>query len=71
MSKFEIRLSKFVNAGMYEIRMSDLGISDDMILKLDPGSPFKQALKDAERLAIMIDCDLYLDDKIIRKRVDE
>ena len=70
MTKIEIRLYKVVDAGMYEIRVLDLGISDDMILKLNAGSPFKQALRDAERLAVIIDCDMYLDDEIIRTKID-
>lgn len=68
--KIEIRLYKVCDAGMYEIRTLDLGISDDMILKLNTGSPFKNAMRDAERLAIMVDCELYLDDKLIRNSID-
>lgn len=70
-NKIEIRLFKVYDAGMYEIRTSDVGIGDDMILKLSSGCPFKSAMRDAERLAVMIDCDLYLDDKIIREKIKD
>lgn len=66
MTKIEIRLSKFCDAGMYEIRTLDLGIGTDMVLNLSSGEPFKYAYRDAERLAVMLNCELYLDDKLVR-----
>lgn len=70
MAKIEIRLSKFCDAGMYEIRTLDLGISANMVLKVSSGEPFKYAYRDAERLAIMLNCELYLDDKLIRSVIE-
>ena len=67
MKKIEIRLYKVVNAGMYEIRVADTGISTDAILKIGKGEPFEYAYRDAERLAVMINCKLYLNDELIRK----
>lgn len=70
MTKIEIRLYKVCEAGMYEIRTLDLGIGTDMILKLSIGEPFKYAYRDAERLAVMLNCELYLDDKLIRDVIE-
>lgn len=71
MRKIEIRVFKLFDAGVSEMRVLDIGISKDMILNLNSGSPFKYTMRDAERLAIMIDCDLYLDDKIIREKLED
>ena len=67
MKKLEIRLYKEDNAGVYDIRTTDTGMSFDMILKLEKGRIFKYAYRDAERLAIMLNCELYLNDELIRK----
>ena len=69
MNKIEIRLFKVCYAGMYAIRRLDVGISCTMVVKLNLGCPFEIAMRDAERLAVIINCDLYLDDKIIRRKV--
>ena len=68
-NKIEVRISKFGTAGMYEIRSLDIGVSPDLILKLGKGQPYDYAHRDAERLAIILNCDLYLDDKLIRKAI--
>jgi hypothetical protein len=67
--KNEIRLYRVMEAGMYEIRGLDIGISKDIIFKIGKGEPFEYAYRDAERLAIIINCDLYLDDKLIREEI--
>lgn len=69
--KIEIRLYKIAGAGMFEIRTYDFGISPVMVLKMNPGSPFKYTYRDAERLSVILNCDLYLDDKLIRERIDD
>jgi hypothetical protein len=68
-TKNEIRLYRVMEAGMYEIRGLDIGISEDIIFKIGKGEPFEYAYRDAERLAIIINCDLYLDDTLIREEI--
>ena len=65
--KIEIRLFRVGQAGMFEIRTLDLGISTDIIYKISGGQPFGYAHRDAERLAVVLNCELYLDNKLIRE----
>ena len=71
MNDVEIRIYRIIEAGMYEIRGLDVGIAADIIFKIGKGEPFKSAYRDAERLAVIIDCNLYLDDKLIREKINE
>lgn len=67
--KIEVRLRKIGNAGMYELVNMTNGITPDMILKLCNGEPYYNAKLEAERLAVVLNCDLIEDDKIIRETI--
>jgi hypothetical protein len=69
--KVEIRLTKIFNAGMYEIVSKSNGITDDMIYKLGSGQPYYYARLEAERLAVILNCDLYENDKLIRETINK
>jgi len=71
MEKIEIRLYKVFTSGNYELRVMDVIGTPDLTLSLDPGSPYVCAHRDAERLAIAINCDLYLDDRLIREKIGD
>lgn len=64
--KIEVRLTKIGNAGMYDLVRKENGITDDMILKINKGEPYYYARVEAERLAVLLNCDLIENDKIIR-----
>ena len=68
--KVEIRLRKIGDAGLYDLVVRDNGISENLRVVLGPGEPFKCAYRDAEILAIALDCELYLDNEIIRKPLE-
>lgn len=67
--KIEIRLTKILSAGMYELVSKENNITEDMILKLGLGQPYYCARLEAERLAVTLNCDLYENDKLIRETI--
>lgn len=69
--KNEIRVNRIYNAGTSEIRALDLGIGTDMTVILNSGSPYNMVLRDAERLAVMIDCELYVNDVRVRETIGD
>ena len=69
--KVEIKLTKIFDAGMYELVSMENNITDDMVLKLSGGEPYYYARLKAERLAVALNCDLYENDKLIRKAINE
>jgi len=70
-SKIEIRVYKVFTSGNYELRVTDVIGIPDLTLSLNAGSLYNTALRDAERLAVAINCDLYVDDELTRKRIGE
>lgn len=71
MSRIEIRLYKVFTSGNYELRVAHVGGSPDVTLSLNSGAPFAYAKRDAELLAVAIDCNLYLDDVLIRSKIGD
>jgi len=69
--KIEIRLNKIGNAGMYELVNMTNDISDNIILKISDYQPYYHARLEAEKLAVVLNCDLIEDGKIIRETVNE
>lgn len=67
--KLEVKLTKILGAGMYELVSKENNITDNMILKLGSGQPYYYARLDAERLAVALNCDLYENDELIRKTI--
>jgi len=67
--KVEVRLRKIGNAGMYELVNMTNDISDSIVLKISNGQPYYYAKLEAEKLAVVVNCDLIEDDKIIRKTI--
>jgi len=69
--RMEIKLTKILGAGMYELVSKENNITEDMILKLGSGQPYYYARLEAERLAVALNCDLYENDELIRKTVNK
>jgi len=67
--KLEVRLRRIGNAGLYDLVNMTNDISDSIILKISNGQPYYYAKLEAERLAVVLNCDLIEDDKIIRKTI--
>ena len=67
----EVRLYKVASTGQYELRVRDRGASASLVLNLGIGEPYKYAHRAAERLAIAVNCDLYLNDVLIRSPPEE
>ena len=69
--KIQVRLRKIGNAGMYELVNKTNDISDSIILKISNGQPYYYARLKAERLAVVLNCDLIEDDKRIRESINK
>ena len=69
--KVEVRLKKIGDAGMYELANMINDISDIIILKISNGQPYYYAKLEAERLAVVLNCDLIEDGKITRKTIEK
>ena len=67
--KLEVRLRRIGNAGLYDLVNMTNDISDSIILKISNGQPYYYAKLEAEKLAIVLNCDLIEDDKIIRETI--
>ena len=67
--RVEVRLRKIGNAGIYELVNMPDDITDSIVLKISNGQPYYYAKLEAERLAVVLNCDLIEDDKIIRKTI--
>ncbi len=69
--KIEIKLWKLGDAGGYDLIVRDNGISKSLEIKLtlSLGQPFICAHREAELLATTLNCDLILNDKIIRHSI--
>ena len=65
--KVEVRLRKIGNAGIYELVNMTNDITDSIALKISNGQPYYYAKLEAERLAVVLNCNLIEDDKIIRE----
>ena len=65
--KVEVKLRKIGNAGMYELVNMTNGITPDMVLKLCNGEPYYNAKLEAERLAVILNCELWENDILIRE----
>lgn len=70
-TKIEIRIIKVFAAGISELHVTDVCGSPDVILSLNPGAPFNLVLQDGERLAMAINCDLYVDDELRREKITD
>ena len=68
--KIEVRLRKIGNAGMYELMSKTNGITPDMILKLCNGEPYYNAKLEAEKLAVILNCELWEDDILIKEAIN-
>lgn len=69
--KNEIRVHEMAGVGSSAIVALDLGISDDVTIVLNSGAPYKWVLREAERLAMIIDCDLCVNSKRVRERIGD
>ena len=67
--KIEVRLTKIGGTGMYELVNKTNGITDSISLKMSNGEPYYYARLEAEKLAVVLNCDLIEDDKVIRETV--
>ena len=64
--KIEVRLRKIGGAGMYDLVNKTNDITESIVLKISNGQPYYYAKLEAERLAVVLNCDLWEDDKLIR-----
>jgi len=69
--KLEVRLRKIGSAGMYELVNMTNDISDSIVLKISNGQFYYYAKLEAERLAVVLNCDLIEDGKIIRETINK
>jgi hypothetical protein len=69
--KVEIHLTYVPPAGWFDLVIMDNDITKDVILKLSKGQPCFNAKIEAERLAVLLNCDFYENDKLIRKTILE
>lgn len=69
--KIEIVLNSMGGSGWYDLIVKDNDISEDVILKMSKGQPYNNARLEAERLATTLNCDLYENDKLIRKSLQK
>ena len=67
--RLKIRLKKIGNAGMYELVNKTNNITDSITLKISNGESYYYARLEAEKLAVILNCDLIEDDKIIRETI--
>ena len=63
----EIRLWKLGDAGGYDLLVRDNDITETLKLVLNPGSPWNSAYREAELLAVALDCALYNNDVQVRE----
>lgn len=68
--KVEVRLKKIGNAGMYNLVSKVNDITPNLILHLSVGEPYYNAKIEAERLAVVLNCELWEDDILIRKTIN-
>jgi len=68
--KIEVRLRKIGNAGMYDLVNKTNDISESIILRISNGQPYYYAKLEAERLAVVLNCDLWEDGKLIRGTIN-
>jgi len=64
--KIEVRLRKIGGAGMYDLVNKTNDITESIVLKISNGQPYYYAKLEAERLAVVLNCDLWEDYKLIR-----
>ena len=64
--KNEVRLRKIGGAGMYDLVNKTNDITESIVLKISNGQPYYYAKLEAERLAVVLNCDLWEDDKLVR-----
>jgi len=67
--RIEVRLTKIGNAGIYELVNMTNDITDSISLKMSNGQPYYYAKLEAERLAVVLNCNLVEDDKLIRETI--
>jgi hypothetical protein len=67
----EILLTYAPPAGWYDLVVKDNDITEDVILKLSKGQPCFNAKIEAERLAVILNCDLYENGVLIRKTIKD
>ena len=67
--KVEVRLTKIGGAGMYDLVNKADDITESIVLKISNGQPYYYAKLEAERLAVVLNCDLWEDDKLIRETI--
>ena len=68
--KIEVRLRKIGNVGMYDLVNKTNDISESIILRISNGQPYYYAKLEAERLAVVLNCDLWEDGKLIRETIN-
>jgi len=61
-----IELRRFGDAGMIDLVVCDNGISETMRLVISGGQPWEPAYREAECLAIALDCSFYVDRELKR-----
>ena len=69
--KVEVRLRKIGGAGMYELVNKTNDITPNLVLHLNSGEPYYNAKIEAERLAVVLNCELWEDDILIRKTINK
>ncbi len=63
----QIQYQTICDAGMYDlVTLDSSGIAVVMRMTISGGQPEKYAFMDAERMAVMIDCSMYVNGKIHR-----
>ena len=65
--KTEIRLWKLGDAGGYNLVVRDNNITETLKLVLSSGQPWNCAYREAELLAVVLDCELYNNDVLVRE----
>ena len=67
MMKIEIHLWILGDAGGYDLVVRDNGITETLKLVLSPGQPRNGAYREAELLAVALDCELYNNNVLVRE----
>jgi len=71
MKKVVIELHKILTAGTCDLVVYDNGITEDIRLCLNPGSPYPTAYREAELLATALDCYFMVGDDNVREPIKE
>ena len=69
--KIEVRLRKIGGAGMYDLVNKTNDITESIVLKISNGQPYYYAKLEAEKLAVVLNCELWENDILIRKIINK